>query len=64
MITTENTTLRKPSRKKLTSILPKGSMPESRKRSHHSEQAIYRKAATQLPETEPMPPITTISSSS
>ena len=36
-------------------------MPESRKRSHHSEHAMYRNAAMQLPETEPIPPITTIS---
>ena len=33
----------------------------SRKRSHHSEQATYRKVAMQEPEMEPMPPMTTMS---
>ena len=33
----------------------------SRKRSHHSEQATYRKVAMQDPEMEPMPPMTTMS---
>ena len=30
----------------------------SRKRSHHSAQATYRKVARQEPEMEPMPPMT------
>ena len=33
----------------------------SRKRSHHSAQATYRKVARQEPEMEPMPPMTTMS---
>ena len=33
----------------------------SRKRSHHSEQATYRKVARHEPEMEPIPPMTTMS---
>ena len=37
-------------------------LPLSRPRSHHSEQAMNRKLAMQLPVTEPRPPRTTMSS--
>ena len=59
MMTMEKTTLRKPERRMFSPrILLEDS---SRKRSHHSLQAINRKDAMQEPVTEPMPPMTTMS---
>ena len=60
MMTTENTTIRKPLRSSGSLKFPMN-VSLSRKRSHHSEQATYRNVAMQLPEMEPMPPMTTIS---
>ena len=60
MMMIENTTIRKPLRSSGTLNAPIYASL-SRKRSHHSEQAMYRKEAMQLPEMEPMPPMTTMS---
>ena len=60
IITMENTTIRKPERRKGTSNVPM-TISLSRKRSHHSLHAMYRKEAITLPLTEPMPPMTTMS---
>ena len=60
MMMIENTTIRKPLRSSGTLNEPMYASL-SRKRSHHSEHAMYRKEAMQLPETEPMPPMTTMS---
>ena len=60
MMMMEKTTIRKPVRRKGT-LTPKTHVSESRKRSHHSLAATYRKDAMQLPEMEPMPPMTTMS---
>ena len=60
MMTTENTTMRKPLCSSGTLNVPIY-VSVSRKRIHHSEQATYRNVAMQLPEMEPMPPMTTIS---
>ena len=58
-MTTEQTTMRNPVRNRSDGIPRKE--PESRPRSHHSEQATYRKVAMTLPEMEPIPPMTTMS---
>ena len=60
MMMTENTTMRKPVRRNGTLKLPMY-VSVSRNRSHHSLAATYKNAAMQLPEMEPMPPMTTIS---
>ena len=52
--------MRKPLRSRGT-LNPPMKVSASRKRSHHSLAATYRNAAMQLPDTEPMPPMTTIS---
>ena len=60
MMTTENTTMRKPVRSSGTLNAPMV-VSLSRKRSHHSEHAMNRNEPMQLPEIEPMPPMTTMS---
>ena len=60
MMMMENTTIRKPVRRKGTLKAPIY-VSVSRNRSHHSLAATYRNEAMQLPEIDPMPPITTIS---
>ncbi len=60
MMMTLNTTSLKPLRNMADSMPRK--LPLSRPRSHHSEQAMNRKLAMQLPVTEPRPPRTTMSS--
>ena len=60
MMISENTTRRKPLRRSGTSHSPIICF-WSRKRSHHSEQATNRNEPMQLPVTEPMPPMTTMS---
>ena len=61
MMMTEKTTSRNPLRRKGT-LKPFSRMISlSRKRSHHSLQGTKRNEARQLPVTEPMPPMTTMS---
>ena len=55
-----NTTMRKPERSSGTRK-PPIQVSLSRKRSSHSELAMNRKDAMMEPDTEPMPPMTTIS---
>src|SRR5574344_475367 len=61
MMTIENTTLRKPGRSSGTWKVPRYVFALSKKRSHHSEQAMNKNDEMQLPVTLPMPPITTMS---
>ena len=60
MMMTENTAMRKPFLKMPGALMPR-KVPESRPRSSHSEEKIYRKLARMEPVMEPMPPMTTIS---
>ena len=61
IITIEKTTILKPFLRSGTLKLPMY-CSLSRNLSHHSEHATYRKVAITEPDTEPIPPITTISS--
>ena len=60
MMMTENTTIRKPVRSSGTLNAPIY-VSLSKNRSHHSEHAMNRNEPMQLPEMEPMPPMTTMS---
>ena len=60
MMTTENTTMRKPCPSSGTLKVPM-TVGLSKKRSHHSLHATYRKEPKMEPVMEPMPPMTTMS---